>query len=256
MTLANNSNEKVSAKNIAILTELGLTVPQAKIYLTLAKSKCMKAQAISVDSGIARSDVYRVLSLLEKDGFVITIIDEPKRFQAIPISECLHRLISKREGKTAALKKEAQALIAGFKQNGKEEKNDCRSDFIFIPEKQTLFSRSRKMITETRESICLLGRRKMLFWMLTNSQAIEAAIARKVNCRLILEASREYPENLKQLEVFSKYPTFSLKELREPMQASFGIYDGKEMVIGTTEEDLPNKFPALWSNNKYLVDLT
>jgi hypothetical protein len=96
----------------------------------------------------------------------------------------------------------------------------------------------------------------MLIWILTNSQAIEAAVARKVNCRLILDASREHPENLKQLKVFSKYPTFSLKELREPMKASFGIYDRKEILIGTTDEDLQNQFPSLWSNNKYFVDLT
>ncbi len=112
------------------------------------------------------------------------------------------------------------------------------------------------MITEAKECICLIGRQKMLFWMMTDSEAVEAALARKVNCRLILDASREFPENLKQLKVFSKYPTFILKELREPMKASFGIYDRKEIVIGTAEEDLPNKFPSLWSNNKYFVDLT
>ncbi len=130
------SNGKLSDKDSAILTELGLTIPQARIYLTLAKSKCMKAQAISTNSGIARSDVYRVLSQLQKNGFVITIVDEPKMFQAIPLSECLDRLISKREGKTAELKKEAQALAAAFRQNGEEEKTDCEIEFMFMSEKR------------------------------------------------------------------------------------------------------------------------
>ncbi len=250
------SDGKVLDKKISILTGLGLTVPQAKIYLALAKSKFLDAQTISTNSGIARPDVYRVLGQLEREGFVATIIEEPKRFQAIPIDECLSMLIAKREGKIAELKKEAQALMVAYKPDIQDEKDCCKPEFLLIPNKDALFNKTKKLVTETRECICLLGRRKMLYWCLTYSQPLKAAITRKVNIRLIIDVSHENPENLKPLKTFNKYPTFSLKLLREPMKASFGIYDKKQIIIGTTEEDLPNKYPCLWSNNKQIVDLT
>ena len=74
-----------SDEYVSTLTELGLSVSQAKVYLSLAKSRSLKAPEISLISGITRPDVYRILVELEKVGFIERKISKPVRFQAVPV---------------------------------------------------------------------------------------------------------------------------------------------------------------------------
>jgi len=64
-------------KGILILTELGLSAIQAKVYLALAQSTESTATVVADISGVARPDVYRVLAQLEKMGLVQTIVANP-----------------------------------------------------------------------------------------------------------------------------------------------------------------------------------
>ena len=93
-------NTNISDEDISTLTELGLTVSQAKIYLSLAKAKNLTAQAISTTSKVARPDVYRVLVQLNEDGLVERIISKPQEFHAISVEKCVSKLIQRRIIKT------------------------------------------------------------------------------------------------------------------------------------------------------------
>ena len=70
----------VKEEQISILEELGLTATQAKIYLSLAKSKSLTAHAIANIAKIARPDVYRILPMLEEAGLVERVIASPLNF--------------------------------------------------------------------------------------------------------------------------------------------------------------------------------
>ena len=57
-------------EQVSVLVELGMTATQAKIYLSLAKSKSLTAHAIASIAKIARPDVYRILPMLEEAGLL------------------------------------------------------------------------------------------------------------------------------------------------------------------------------------------
>jgi sugar-specific transcriptional regulator TrmB len=76
---------KNSEDCVPTLCEIGLSISQAKIYLTLAKHKNLKAQEISSISGVARPYVYGVLVQLMEAGFVEKTISKPEEFRAIPM---------------------------------------------------------------------------------------------------------------------------------------------------------------------------
>ncbi len=83
---------------IEALMHLGLTFLQATVYVTLLKFGKTEAKAISDSSGVARADVYRVMSTLEHLGLVEKIISTPSTYKATPIKEgCVLLLQNRRQ---------------------------------------------------------------------------------------------------------------------------------------------------------------
>jgi DNA-binding MarR family transcriptional regulator len=74
------------------LSNLGLTISQATIYLSLIKFESATVKALCRVSSIARQDIYQALSDLYELGLVERIVDKPLRFRAIPIKNALEIL--------------------------------------------------------------------------------------------------------------------------------------------------------------------
>ena len=138
-------NTNISDEDISTLTELGLTVSQAKIYLSLAKAKNLTAQAISTTSKVARPDVYRVLVQLNEDGLVEKIISKPQEFHAISVEKCVSKLIQRRIIKTEELAQKALKLIEDLEHDTANEELNEKFEFIVIPNKDALYANTVKM---------------------------------------------------------------------------------------------------------------
>ena len=252
----NSFEEKEANRHITLLTELGLNITQAKVYIALAKSKNLTANAISAISGVSRPDVYRVVSQLEKEGFVSTIVDSPQRFQAIPINECSSILVLRRASKTAKLKEEALLLSRDFKRNLQDEEAEEKIQFLFLPEREALYNKSEKMIKSTRESICIEATNELtLPWLSRYLSVLEEALARKVALRIMVPQLEPDHDEENPFKVLGKYSDFSLRLIPEPVTVVYGIYDHTEVLIGNDLTNPPGKYSALWSNNKNLVNL-
>src|ERR1039458_8159881 len=82
--------------HIQMLMNLGLTLLQAKVYLTLAELGKAEVKRISNASNVARPDVYRVISTLEQIGLAEKIITVPTMYKATPIKEGYYILLQNR----------------------------------------------------------------------------------------------------------------------------------------------------------------
>ncbi len=241
---------------VSTLTELGLTNLQAKVYLSLAKAKNLKAQEISNAAGIARPDVYRVLTELQKAGLIERIIAKPERFHAISMEECVSNLMQKRIIKTAELQQKTQSLARIFRRSIESEEPEAGFQFTLIPERAALYSKAEKLVKQVRTSVDFLGlRKKMLAWLLTYQSRLEEALLRNVTCRMIMPEDEilRLDENLKSLR---KNSNFLLRGVAKEPKAGFSIWDRKEILINTSTADTASSHPSLWSNNKVIVDLS
>jgi sugar-specific transcriptional regulator TrmB len=241
---------------VSTLTELGLTNLQAKVYLSLAKSKHLKAQEISNAAGIARPDVYRVLTELQKAGLIERIIAKPERFRAISIEECVSTLMQKRIMKTAELQQKTQSLARNFRRNAENEEPEPGFQFMLIPERAALYSKAEKLVKQVRTSVDFLGlRKRMLAWLLTYQSLLEEALSRNVACRMIMPEDEilRLDEDLKCLR---KHPKFQLRGLAKEPKAGFSIWDKKEILISISTTETTSAHPSLWSNSKAIVDLS
>ena len=87
----------IQDKAIETLAGLGLTVLQAKVYLTLAKEGKSTVKGIAKTSNIARQDLYRITQQLLNLGLIEKLIDTPTKFKAIPIKAAIDMLIGRRK---------------------------------------------------------------------------------------------------------------------------------------------------------------
>jgi sugar-specific transcriptional regulator TrmB len=248
----NNSEDCVS-----ILRELGLSISQAKIYLTLAKYKNLKATEISSISRVARPYVYAVLVQLEEVGLVEKTISKPEEFQAIPIEKCIHNLIQKRVVKTAELQQKALNLSQYFKSKTENQEISKEFHFIFIPNRDAVYAKGEKMVKNAQKSLCFLGlRKRVIAWVSNYSSILEEALIRKVNYRIIMPMSETNESSRDAFKDLIKYTNFELRLITESPNVVFCIGDRKEILLSTSAIDTPFPHPTLWSNNKCIVDLS
>ena len=126
---------KSSEEYVSTLSELDLSILQAKVYLSLVKSRSLKAHEISAISGVSRPDVYRVLVQLEEAGLVEKTISKPEEFHAVSVENCVSTLIQKRIIKTAELQQKGLALTQNFKRINENEELSQEFQFMLIPSK-------------------------------------------------------------------------------------------------------------------------
>lgn len=257
MSLAADGSED-SKEQILTLTELGLTTTQARIYLALAKSNNLTAQKIAGISSVSRPDVYRVLNQLQETGLVEKLISKPERFQAISIEECVSRLLQRRIRKTEDLQSRGLKLVQSVKKTEvcRASSDSPACEFVFIPSKGTAYARSERMLKSTQKSIYFVGlTKRMSSWLSQYTATMEEALARNVDCRMIMPNSSKTTKPGAALKTLQKYPNFKIRTINGLPKASFSIWDLKEILIITSSNDVPFPSGTLWSSNRSLIDL-
>ena len=241
---------------ISTLNELGLSITQARVYLTLAKFGTLKVKEASKLSGIARPHVYMLLSELEKAGLVIRIIDSPERFLAIPMDECVSTLLERRSKKTAELREQTMLLKKHFKRSQALEASNFQLQFKLIPKKHAVYATANKMLETVQERIdflCLT--RRMIAWLSNYKSIVEATLARKVLFRVIMPRPHPKTDMGESIKTLSNYSNFKLRLIPEEPKFGFSVWDGKEILMTTSPVDSSTPATTLWSNNRGLVDL-
>jgi len=240
-----------------ILTELGLSSLQAKIYLTLAKYRNLKASEISAYSGVARPDVYRVLLELEEAGLVEVMIYQPEEFHAISIDKCVSDLLHRRIQKTAELQKKALTLTQNFKRNTVNEEPEEKFQFILIHNKDAVFAKAEKITMSAQDRICFLAlKERIILWLFNHIPLLEETLARKVSCQIVLPKNEGDQGFGELIDALWKYPNFSLRLISEVPAIGFSVWDRKEVLLNNLSIDGFFPYPTLWSNNKSIVELS
>jgi sugar-specific transcriptional regulator TrmB len=93
------------SSDISLLVNAGLTISQAKIYLTLVLNGKQTIKFIAKLSGVDRSNTYREIMKLEELALVKKIIGIPNMFQAISLAGAISLLLAERQKQCEKTKK-------------------------------------------------------------------------------------------------------------------------------------------------------
>jgi sugar-specific transcriptional regulator TrmB len=241
---------------IKLLTRLGLTFRQAKVYLTLAKCGVSSVRKISNISRIHREDLYRVLRELQKTGLVEKRITFPITYEAIPVDEALSLLHERRIRETNELQvKEKSFLEKSMSKLASKLPSKDGAQLVLIPEKETVVMRTKKAIRKTKCNIDVVNSpRRHLLSASVFGKEVHNALDRGLKIRVVTQR----PEKMEvvpkaQIEV-EKKAGFKIRYISVNPSAIVSIFDEEEVFI-VVDERADIKSSALWSNNKALVAL-
>lgn len=93
------------------LARLGLSRNEARVYLHLARHEECKASEVSEALCLHRTETYRILRDLEKQGLVSSVFEKPLKFIATPFQKAIDLLIEAKKLKIRFLEQKKKSLF-------------------------------------------------------------------------------------------------------------------------------------------------
>ncbi len=246
---------RLEEKNLQTLHTLGLTPPQAKIYLASIQAGKESIQIISTIANIDRSNTYQVMSQLQKMGLIIRILGTPIRYEAIPFADAITLLLKFKEDQFIEIQKEAQEAIR-LKQTNYATQD--RKDYEF---KMINHDRDAQIVwiinvcESARESFDLLLNRKTFCGGVIDLAKYQLdCIKRGVKYRVVTERI-DSPSIKNKLQAFVAHPNFRIRYLREFPSTQITIQDKKFASIMLLPNSGIVERPSLLTNHKGCVEI-
>jgi sugar-specific transcriptional regulator TrmB len=253
------SKRGVNLKDDAeILSRLGLTASQGKVYVALLKlGTDSKGTTIAKFAAVPRQDVYRLLSELQHIGIVQKTLDKPAKFRSTPPKEAVNILLRRKMDDFSELKREADI----FAKRNRETINEAsiqpeKDQFVLITDRETITCRISKAYENTQattNSITPLN--ELVPWLTVLSKHLDEALGRGVKIRWITDKPKDTNWNPKYLQTYIKHENFKLRFVSNPLKAKIAIHDSKEVIFGIFTDSGFARSPALWSNNPSLATI-
>jgi sugar-specific transcriptional regulator TrmB len=240
---------------VQLLTELGLTGRQARIFLVLLKYESSTARALAIASNLARQDTYKVLDELQELGLVERQISAPAKFAAITIHDALSILINRKVKQTSDLEEKTRIIIDSLKTQNAKTTEDEKPKLFLIPEGETFILKIRKAIDNTQKTIDIAtSSRNITQAMYFLLAELQRAMGRGVKTRCLTDMLEVEDSQQKTFGGLLENSSFEVRTLPNHSKTWFCIYDKKEVSAVLSPLKDFAKSPLLWSNCTSLVE--
>ena len=222
-------------ENFKFLLEIGFTLNEAKVYLTLLQNRYLNGYEISKLSNVSRSLVYNVIDRLVAKGFILKSEGQINYYCALPYDKVIEKI---RNDNTNKLNVAREKL-----KNYSRIENE--SEYIFnIKGIDEFFSKANDLILNAEKEISI-SIWKEDFPKIEESLSIAAK--RGVKVYIFSFSNITFPSG----EIFS----YQLKDPTAlfPYRRISIVVDGKEVIIG---ENAGDKSICVLSKNHALVSMT
>jgi sugar-specific transcriptional regulator TrmB len=243
---------------IQTLMQLGLTILEAKIYLTLSRYESLATKELSELAKTSRPDTYRILDRLQKRGLIGKIITNPAQFQAIPMETGVAFLLERKQVEHKNLEAKSKILLQAIKEKPAPEPPEVvASHFALVPQKEPVVKRINDAIDNAKKSvdIFLSWKRFLIGITSTFAKSSQKAWEREVKFRIIVESPEETADLERARQFCRKSPFCEIRFLPNPPKTVLGIYDQKHFFVILDPKKGLFDSPALWSNNQSLLSV-
>jgi sugar-specific transcriptional regulator TrmB len=243
----------VDLKNqIELLTQLGLTTNQAKIYLACANYKASTVKQISQSANLATEVVYRTIPKVQRMSLVEKTVAFPAEFQATPINTAIATLLEQRRKENSEVQKKAKELLRYM---AKRKKGKHIEDFkiVLIPEKDRQIQFTEKKMKNIQRSLHAIGMgQKFSTWIHTYHDLVEELLAKKIEVRFVF-AGTEKRSDSQILKDMQKDGNFKIKFISDKIRTCLMIADDREVLIDTSPDSGFAHTPVYWSNDPGII---
>jgi len=239
--------DKTSEPNeIQILTQLGLTNRQARVYVTLTKIGEANTQKIAAYAKIDRANAYRTIFQLEKLGLLEKIIAIPALYKAISIHEVIPVLLEHKEREYKEIKEKTKEILKKRIENNEKRALDKEPELTLIPPGKAMERKISEIFNHTQISFDFIFTWRDMKLDITKAKVTWKKLVEKgVAVRLIIHT----PESaMLKKNIFITDSLFKIRYVSVPPPAMFALFDDKTVLITTTAIN-PRKAPLLWTTN-------
>jgi sugar-specific transcriptional regulator TrmB len=242
-------------EDIKALSCLGLTLLQAKVYLSLAVSgKPLTIKTISQATNIARQEAYRVTRELQEIALVERIVLFPNEYKAIPFQtgiEMLYqgRLRANEEARIRAIRCSERLHSHLHFQNDTDQ-------FVIFP-KSVHISRFITALMNAQSNFDgIISWKAIAVAIAHGAESHKTALKNGVVMRYISEKQKDQNEIRKTIEPLN-VKGFEIRFVSVIPSIYFGIIDKKQIFIITLTSPIKNaaETPCLWSNNPGIIEI-
>lgn len=242
--------------SVQTLINLGLTILQAKVYITLAKSGASTARTTAKVAQVARQDVYRILAELQEKGLIEKIIAKPIMYKATPVKESVSILLKNKKQEYIEAEKQAQVIFNNFNENNNQNISSEKVQFAIVSGKEIIIQRLKEAILKTKMSVCVVTSEKRFSDAILEFEKIYREVSGK-GVIIKIATNRHIPQEevLKIVETLSKVHSFAVKYFDDPPPAIVTIFDNKEAFVTLSATAQLAGASAIWSNNPSFIAL-
>ena len=106
-----------SLEGVGVLTELGLSERQARVYLALLKAGSGGARIVAGLAGVPRQESYGLLTQLQRLGLARQNLTVPASYTATPFIEAARLLLERKTQELTAITLRANQITSNLNQN-------------------------------------------------------------------------------------------------------------------------------------------
>jgi len=232
-----------------ILTKLGFTRTQIKLYLTLLRMGNANGRTLAEHAKVPRSIVYRALDELQKKGLVEKEISQPFTFIATPIQHGLQMLIDQKFEECKKIRKETEKFLKKTKSNQDTSFGDQEFKLLMIDRKERIIQRMRQQHDNAKLNVDVLSTPQRWLQILHDCmQNYEKNLSRGVKYRVVLDNCNLDLDRQKNIQALLSKPTFNLR-LSCPLSVNAAIFDGKEATFSFYPSKPLTESPVIWTNH-------
>lgn len=244
-------------EKVKTLTELGLTLNQARAYLALLRLGPVAAKKLSEAAKITRQDVYRVMPTLEQVGIVERLISSPTVYEATPIEQGTRILLERKIAEHNELRRKTRDLVREVRRSSASQEF-VESDvlLVMIPGREAIIQKLGEALQKAKRSVeVVTSRQRFSPAVVKFKDAYTNALGREVRIRIATEMPFAEKGVCEIVERLIEKGGFEVKCFYDAPAAVVSIFDRREASVSLSEVAHTPWASALWSNDACFMAL-
>jgi sugar-specific transcriptional regulator TrmB len=238
-----------------LLTEIGFTKTQAKLYLTLLKLGKTEGKTLSKLTSAPKPVVYRTLNELQNMGLVSREIARPYKFKATPLKQGLQILMTRKREQYEEHMEKTERFLLKKESYPEENLEDHEYRFYIVEGKEKIIQIMKHHHDNVHGSADIVS--TVQRWLQILHYCFEnykRALQRNAKYRMVIqkpECETLIPENVQFL---LEQPNFELRVIGCP-QSNFGVFDDGEATFNFFPSKSLKESPIIWTNHPSFISM-
>jgi len=230
-----------------VLSRLGLSKNEVRVYMHIARTGEHKASEISEALSLHRTETYRILRDLEKKGLISSVFEKPLKFIAIPFEKAVDTLIETKKMKISLLEKRKESLISLWLSLPRIEIEQERKEVFQIleGEEQIGLKADELLDKAVNEALVFTSDHDIAnFYHSSLLDKLEKISKKNLNVQLLTNYSPKSCFFIDKLKLKkAKYTLSNVQDL-----PTFIMTDGEQLLLLIRNGNGKKRVAALWTN--------